>query len=126
MPRKPPSKMDSDDEMPDDEWLPWQRRGLQFLSDDENGRLIYWYYSIVGDVGKTFFKEHLADHHGALVISLGDKVSSLKHRILQHKLKVDASEDDEPFADNPIIVADLSRPTWGAAPGLFAHGPSTS
>ena len=82
--------MDSDDEMPDDEWLPWQRRGLQFLSDDENGRLIYWYYSIVGDVGKTFLKEHLADHHGALVISLGDKVSSLKHRILQHKQEENA------------------------------------
>lgn len=88
--------------------LPWQETADGFLEadrDEVSDRHIYWIYSIKGEMGKSSFVKIMVEKKGALVIE-NAKPSDIKHLIKQ---KVDASDEDDSFAENPIIFIDLSR-----------------
>ena len=69
---------------------------------DADERTILWVYSIDGDVGKSYLKDHLMGTFNALVVD-GTRVRDVKHAILK---KI---EDDDEFLDNPIVVLDIPR-----------------
>lgn len=85
----------------DDRLYDWQKDILSILTDDPHDRLIYWYWSKEGNVGKSTFCKYLVLKYNALVISGNAK--DMKYAIKE-------------WIDNtgeypPIIILDVARST---------------
>ena len=96
---------------------PWQTSICEELApENAGGRTVYWVYTYVGAIGKSYLVDYLV-MHGALKVKRADEAQALKAastRIL------DANQDtyNEPnerdvglmlFYENPIVVIDLGR-----------------
>jgi hypothetical protein len=85
---------------------PWQRKAIEHAEDMEhNGRQIRWYYSCVGEVGKSDFKKHVMSTFGALCVDTTLGMSNVKLAVL--KIWNEISEKGDQFRENPIIVIDV-------------------
>ncbi len=56
------------DPMEGKELYPWQKEIVRMIGEDPNDRKVYWYWSEVGNVGKSVLCKHLALKHGAIVV----------------------------------------------------------
>ena len=88
-------------ELPTTEWFAWQQKVLDFVSaDEEDARTIHWVYSIEGDVGKSWLKDHMVKTYEALVVAV-DKPTDVKHLILTAM----KGKNNDKFKKNPIVIA---------------------
>jgi len=97
-----------DDSDLEEELIPWQKTGIRIIReyDQASGRYIYWIYSIMGEMGKTYFVKMVIEEYDALLIE-NAKPSDIKHIIKNKKEK--SEEDKSAFSTEPIILIDMAR-----------------
>lgn len=61
---------------------PYQKFILDIIKQDIDDRIIYWFYSDMGNVGKTQFSKYLSYYHNA--VCLGGKCADVKNGIIDY------------------------------------------
>ncbi|AXQ66071.1 MAG: putative viral replication protein [Cressdnaviricota sp.] len=87
---------------------PWQKKLVDIVSEEPCDRTIYWYFSKLGDVGKSAIARYLCIHHGALIVS--GKLADIKFQIINSVDVVDLVIWDVPrTAENYINYGGLEK-----------------
>ena len=87
---------------------PWQRKLVDIVKEEPDNRTIHWYYSKLGDVGKSAIARYLCIHHGALIVS--GKIADIKYQIINYVGVVDLVIWDVPrTAENYINYGGLEK-----------------
>jgi hypothetical protein len=82
--------------------LPFQKKVFEIVDDAANDRAIYWLYSILGDMGKSWLVRQLVKHYKALLINPNAAKGACE--LIRTHLK-----NSDEFTSKPIILVDLGR-----------------
>jgi transposase-like protein len=85
----------------EDKLYDWEKEIVSIVTDDPHERLIYWYWSTNGNVGKSTFCKYLVIKHNALILSGNAK--DMKYAVMEYKKNNDLYPE--------LIVLDIARDT---------------